>query len=331
LHIVAGIAAATETASSPCDFSSMGKRWDIPSLGCGPGFFSAGEESTHSVEPLIRLERVSFSYDVVGQPIPALRDVSLKVEAGEYLALIGANGSGKSTLARHLNALLVPDAGQVWVNGWNTRDKRHWWDIRRTVGMVFQNPDSQIVATVVEEDVAFGPENLGLPREEIRRRVEDALATVGLAAERERNPQFLSAGQKQRLALAGVLALEPQCIVLDEATALLDPAGRAAVLRVLETLHAQGITIVLITHRMDEAARADRIVVLEEGRVAIDALPRQVFRRGIDLRRWGLTLPSATALAQALSQDVDGFPADLLTVEEVVEAVWGRVRGGAQP
>ena len=283
------------------------------------------------MEPLIRLERVSFSYDVMGGPMPALQDVSLLVEGGEYLALIGANGSGKSTLARHLNALLLPDEGQVWVNGWNTREERRRWDIRRTVGIVFQNPDSQLVATVVEEDVAFGPENLGLPREEIRRRVEDALATVGLTTERERNPQFLSAGQKQRLALAGVLALEPQCIVLDEATALLDPAGRAAVLRVLDTLHAQGIAILLITHRMDEAARADRVVVLEEGRVAIDALPRQVFRRGSDLPLWGLALPGATALAQALSQDVEAFPGDLLTVEEVVEAVWRQVRGRLPP
>lgn len=305
-------------------------------MGCSvpgprPRVFSVSEESAHSVDSLIRLERVSFAYDVGDRSVPALLDVSLKVQAGEYLALIGANGSGKSTLARHLNALLLPNEGQVWVNGWNTRHKRHWWDIRRAVGMVFQNPDSQIVGTVVEEDVAFGPENLGLPQEEIRRRMENALAMVGLTAERERNPQFLSAGQKQRLALAGVLALEPQCIVLDEATALLDPAGRAAVLRVLETLRAQGITIILITHRMDEAARADRVMVLEEGCVAMDALPRQVFRRESDLRRWGLTLPSVTALAQALSQNVEGFPADLLTVEEMVEAVWSRVGGLVQP
>ena len=283
------------------------------------------------MEPLIRVEGVSFAYEVSGRSIRALRDVSLSVRAGEYLALIGANGSGKSTLARHLNALLLPDKGQVWVNGWNTRDQSHRWDIRRTVGMVFQNPDSQLVATVVEEEVAFGPENLGLPWEEVRRRVEDALATVGLAAERGRNPQFLSAGQKQRLALAGVLALEPECIVLDEASALLDPAGRGAVLKVLETLHAQGRTIVMITHLMDEAARADRVVVLEEGRVAADAPPRQVFCRGSELRRWGLMLPSATALAQALNRDLKGFPADLLTIEEVVEAVCGHLREGVQP
>jgi len=282
------------------------------------------------VEPLIRVEGISFTYDVGGHSIPALRDVSLRVQAGEYLALIGANGSGKSTLARHLNVLLLPNEGQVWVNGWNTRDQRHQWDIRRTVGMVFQNPDSQLVATIVEEEVAFGPENLGLPRKEIRRRVEDALAAVGLAAERERNPQFLSAGQKQRLALAAVLALEPECLVLDEATALLDPPGRTAVLRVLDTLRAQGRTIILITHLMDEAAQADRVVVLEEGRVAVDAPPRQVFRQESDLQCWGLTVPGAAALAQALSQDVEGFPADLLTVEEVVAAVWDRVKGRVQ-
>ena len=282
------------------------------------------------MEPLIRLENVSFAYDVSGRRIPALRDVSLSVQAGEYLALIGANGSGKSTLAKHLNALLLPDRGQVWVNGWNTQDERHLWDIRRTVGMVFQNPDSQLVATTIEEEVAFGPENLGLLREEIRRRVEHALAIVGLAAERDRNPQFLSAGQKQRLALAGVLALEPECIVLDEATALLDPAGRAVVMRILDTLHAQGRTIVLITHFMDEAVRADRVVVLERGRIVMDGTPRQVFRRGENLRRWGLTLPSAAALAQALSQEVSGFPTDLLTVEEVVGAVQDYLRR-AQP
>jgi len=286
--------------------------------------------SAQTVEPLIRLENVSFAYDVGGRRIPALRDVSLSVQAGEYLALIGANGSGKSTLAKHLNALLLPDRGQVWVNGWNTQDERHLWDIRRTVGMVFQNPDSQLVATTIEEEVAFGPENLGLLREEIRRRVEHALAIVGLAAERDRNPQFLSAGQKQRLALAGVLALKPECIVLDEATALLDPAGRAAVMRILDTLHAQGRTIVLITHFMDEAVRADRVVVLERGRIVMDGTPRQVFRRGENLRRWGLALPSVAALAQALSQEVSGFPTDLLTVEEVVGAVQDYLRR-AQP
>lgn len=283
------------------------------------------------MEPLIRVEDVSFAYEAGGHSIPALQDVSFTVQAGEYLALIGANGSGKSTLARHLNGLLLPHEGQVWVNGWDTRDPRYRWDIRRTVGMVFQNPDSQLVATIVEEEVAFGPENLGLPREEIRRRVEDALSTVGLSGERGRNPQFLSAGQKQRLALAGMLALQPECIVLDEATAMLDPAGRAGVLEVLRTLRAQGRTVVLITHLMEEVTEADRVVVLEQGRLVMDASPAQVFRRADDLRRWGLALPSAAALAQALSQEVEGFPADLLTVEEVVEAVCGRLKGRVEP
>jgi energy-coupling factor transporter ATPase len=283
------------------------------------------------VEPLIRVEAVSFDYEVGDRRIPALRDVSLSVQPGEVLAIVGANGSGKSTLARHLNALLLPDEGQVWVKGWNTRDQDHRWDIRRTVGMVFQNPESQLVATTIEEEVAFGPENLGLPRGEILRRVEDALATVGLAAERGRNPQFLSAGQKQRLAMAGVLALEPECIVLDEATAMLDPAGRLSVLDVLEGLQAQGRTIVLITHLMAEVAQASRVVVLSKGRVAADAAPRELFRRGGDLQRWGLALPSAAALARALSREVDGFPGDLLTVEEVVEAVHGLWDRGAQP
>jgi len=293
------------------------------------GFFR-GEACVQTVEPMIRVEGISFAYEAGGRSVPALWDVSLDVQAGEYLALVGANGSGKSTLARHLNALLLPDEGQVWVKGWNTRDQRHRWDIRRTVGMVFQNPDSQLVATVVEEEVAFGPENLGLPRREIRHRVEDSLASVGLSMERGRNPQFLSAGQKQRLALAGVLALQPECIVLDEATALLDPAGRSTVLHVLQRLHAQGRSIVLITHLMDEVARAQRVVVLDQGRLVADASPRQVFRRGTDLRRWGLALPGATALARILSAEVQGFPGDLLSAEEVAEAVCSRVRGGTQ-
>jgi len=291
--------------------------------------FAERGHTASQVEPLIRVEDVSFAYEVGEHRLPVLRGVSFAVRRGEYLALIGPNGSGKSTLARHLNALLLPQEGRVWVNGWDTRDPRHRWDIRRTVGMVFQTPDTQLVASVVEEEVAFGPENVGLPRAEIRRRVEEALTTVGLSAERGRNPQLLSAGQKQRLALAGVLALEPECVVLDEATALLDPMGRRAVLGVLDRLHAQGRTIVLITHLMDEAARADRAVVLDEGRLVMDAPPREVFRREEALRCWGLTLPTATALAQALSRGVKGFPPDLLTAEEVVEAVWDRVRGRA--
>jgi energy-coupling factor transport system ATP-binding protein len=274
---------------------------------------------------------VSFDYEVGERRVPALRDVSLSVQAGEVLAIVGANGSGKSTLARHLNALLLPDEGQVWVKGWNTRDQEHRWDIRRTVGMVFQNPESQLVATTIEEEVAFGPENLGLPPAEIRRRVDDALVTVGLAAERSRNPQFLSAGQKQRLAMAGALALEPECLVLDEATAMLDPGGRASILDVVRRLQAQDRTILLITHLMEEVTRADRVVVLDEGRMVADTTPRELFRRAGDLARWGLTLPSAAALAQSLSGEVAGFPGDLLTVEEVVNAVSALWDGGAGP
>jgi len=295
------------------------------------GGFLFHERNVYAVDPLIRIEAVSFDYEVGERRMPALRDVSLSVQPGEILAIVGANGSGKSTLARHLNALLLPDEGQVWVKGRNTRDQQHRWDIRRTVGMVFQNPESQLVATTIEEEVAFGPENLGLPREEIRRRVEDALVTVGLAAERGRNPQFLSAGQKQRLAMGGVLALEPECLVLDEATAMLDPGGRASMLDVVRRLQAQGRTILLITHLMEEVAQADRVVVLAEGRVVADMDPRELFRREGDLRRWGLARPGAAALAQALSQEVEGFPGDLLTVEEVVDAVIALWDGGAGP
>jgi energy-coupling factor transport system ATP-binding protein len=272
-------------------------------------------------DSLIRVQDLSFDYEVGDRRIPALRDVSLNVQAGEILAIVGSNGSGKSTLARHLNALLLPDKGQVWVKGWNTRDRECRWDIRRTVGMVFQNPESQLVATTIEEEVAFGPENLGLPREEIRGRVDEALATVGLAGERARNPQFLSAGQKQRLALAGVLALEPECVVLDEATAMLDPGGRAALLDVVRELKCQGRTILFITHLMAEVAQADRVVVLEAGRVVFDATPRELFLSEGDVERWGLRLPGAAALAQSLRDEVEGFPSDLLTIGEVVEAV----------
>ncbi|MCL6499446.1 MAG: energy-coupling factor transporter ATPase [Firmicutes bacterium] len=248
------------------------------------------------------------------QEVRAVHDVSLTVHRGEFLALVGGNGSGKSTLAKHLNALLLPTEGRVVVDGLDTRDPHALWEIRRKVGMVFQNPDNQIVATVVEEDVAFGPENLGLPPEEIAQRVEEALRTVGMLEHRRREPHLLSGGQKQRVAIAGVLAMRPQCIVLDEATTMLDPEGRREVLRTAHRLREQeGIAVVHITHNMEEAAQADRVVVLHEGRVALEGTPREVFRDVQRLRRLRLDLPEVAELSGCLRRrgiPVEGQPLD---------------------
>jgi energy-coupling factor transporter ATPase len=245
------------------------------------------------------------------------------------VAVIGANGSGKSTLLRHLNALLLPDGGDVWIDGCNTKEPEHRQTIRSICGMVFQVPDNQIVGTAVEEDVAFGPENLGLDRGEIERRVHSALRAAGLSALRQREAHQLSAGQKQRLALAGVLAMRPACLMLDEATSALDPAGRRGVLELVRTLHRKGMTILMATHDMDEATMAQRVVVLAEGRIAVQGSPRCVFGRADHLQKMGLGLPTATALAQAIAERVPGFPPDLLRPSEVVDAVQARWRKAA--
>lgn len=277
-------------------------------------------------EPLIRIENLTFVYNSQSEwPIVALRDINLTIGQGEYLAIVGPNGSGKSTLAKHLNALLLPTQGEVWVGGWNTKDPTHIRDIRSTVGMVFQAPETQIVATVVEEDVAFGPENLGVAEEELEKRVAWALDMVDLLPLRKRAPHLLSAGQKQRLAIAGALAMRPRCLVLDEATALLDPSGRAKVLAILRRLREEGVTIVAITHSMSEAAEADRVLVLDNGRIAMEGSPRQVFSQMKALRTLGLDVPPITELAFTLSARLPGFPADLLTVPELVEAVQERM------
>ncbi len=273
-------------------------------------------------ETLIRIENLHFAYRPDGdRPVPALRGIDLEIGAGEYVAIIGHNGSGKSTLARHLNGLLLPTEGEVWVQGMNTKDPRHRQAIRRTVAMVFQNPDNQIVATVVEEDVAFGPENLGLPEEELRRRVDWALGVVGLSDLRHRAPQHLSAGQKQRLALAGALAMRPQCLVLDEATSMLDPAGRREVLGIVRDLHRQGMAVVAITHAMEEAAEAERVLVMQAGRILLDLPPRQLFLQTERLHSLQLEIPQPTALAQALHRRVSAFPPDCLSPHEVIKAV----------
>ncbi|MEJ5309366.1 MAG: energy-coupling factor transporter ATPase [Anaerolineae bacterium] len=271
---------------------------------------------------LIEFTNVTYAYPLPnGGRIAALREISLRIEEGEYVAIVGANGSGKSTLARHLNALLVPDEGRVMVAGLDTRDQAQHAAIHRTVGMVFQRPEDQIVASLVEEDVAFGAENMGLPPAEIRARVDEALAMVGMTEQRMRPPHQLSAGQQQRVALAGVLAMRPRCIVFDEATAMLDPAGRHAVRAMMADLYRAGLTIITITHFMEEALDAQRVVVLERGRVALDGPPEMVFADVSLLRTLGLDLPPAAALAYLLRQHFPALPAGLLTVPALVKAL----------
>ena len=271
---------------------------------------------------LIEFDNVTYAYPLPGGGrVAALREISLCIEEGEYVAIVGANGSGKSTLARHLNALLVPDDGRVMVAGMDTRDPSQHATIHRTVGMVFQRPEDQIVASLVEEDVAFGAENIGLPSAEIRARVDEALETVGLSEMRLRPPHQLSAGQQQRVALAGVLAMRPQCIVFDEATAMLDPAGRRAVREMMINLHRAGLTIIAITHFMEEALDAQRVLVLERGRVALAGSPEMVFADAALLCTLGLDLPPAAGLAHTLRQHFPALSGGLLTVSALVEAL----------
>ena len=275
-------------------------------------------------DTIIKTENLRFTYAEAGEVNPLVLDgVSLNIEAGTFVAVLGHNGSGKSTLAKHLNAILLPSGGKVYVDGIDTMDEERLLDIRRTVGMVFQNPDNQIVANVVEEDVAFAPENLGVPPEEIRRRVDDALQTVGMYEYREHAPHLLSGGQKQRVAIAGVIAMEPRCIVLDEPTAMLDPIGRADVLRTIKTLNRErGVTVVLITHHMDEAAQADRLVVMAKGRVVADGAPKEVFQQVEALKSVGLTVHETTELLWQLRQAGVDVPLDALSDEECAQALY---------
>lgn len=275
----------------------------------------------------IQLDQVSFAYP---QPETkaqdgvrlALDQVTLSVRPGKFVAVLGMNGSGKSTLARHLNALLLPREGQVLVDGLDTKEEKHLWEIRDRVGMVFQNPDNQIVAAIVEEDVAFGPENQGCPPAEIRQRVSDALAAVGMTPMRERAPHLLSGGQKQRVAIAGALALRPACLVLDEPTAMLDPSGRQEVVSVVRKLNRElGMTVVWITHFMEEAALADHVVVMAGGRIQLEGAPREVFLQTGRLRQLRLDVPPAVAAAERLRAEGVPLPEGLLTLEELVEAL----------
>ena len=273
---------------------------------------------------ILQTRDLRFSYAAVEGDSPSvLNGVDLTIEEGSFVAVLGHNGSGKSTLAKHLNAILLPTGGAVYVAGMDTADESLLLDIRRTVGMVFQNPDNQIVANVVEEDVAFAPENLGVPPEEIRHRVDDALKAVGMYEYREHAPHLLSGGQKQRIAIAGVIAMAPRCIVLDEPTAMLDPVGRREVIDTIKTLNrTSGVTVVLITHHMDEAAQADRLVVMTKGKVVADGAPRAVFQRVEELKSVGLTVPETTELLWQLRQDGLDLPLDALSDEECAAALY---------
>ena len=276
-------------------------------------------------DAIIETKDLTFSYpaDEGEEPVPALRGVDLAIERGSFVVVLGHNGSGKSTLAKTFNGVLLPTGGHVYVDGMDTADEDKLLAIRRTVGMVFQNPDNQIVANVVEEDVAFAPENLGVPPEEIRRRVDEALRLVDMSAFVRHAPHLLSGGQKQRIAIAGVIAMEPACIVLDEATAMLDPVGRREVLTAVHRLNRErGTTVVLITHHMNEAEDADRVIVMDDGRVAMDGTPREIFTRVEELRAMGLTVPDTVDLLDRLRRDGWDVPLDALTAEACADAVF---------
>ena len=283
---------------------------------------------------IIEVENVSFDYisrDEDGKEIsrsPVLKDISLSVPEGQFLAILGHNGCGKSTLAKHFNAILTPTAGKVTVAGIDTSDEERLFDIRQTVGMVFQNPDNQLVATIVEEDVAFAPENMGVPQPEIRRRVDEALKQVDMYEYRDHAPHQLSGGQKQRVAIAGVIAMQPKCIVMDEPTAMLDPKGRREVMKTIHALNKEkGITVVLITHYMDEAAQADRVVVMDGGKIIMDNVPKKIFSRVKELRAVGLDVPQVTELCDMLIEKGIDISPEIIHEQECAEALF-RLTGG---
>ncbi|MEA4922829.1 MAG: energy-coupling factor transporter ATPase [Eubacteriaceae bacterium] len=272
---------------------------------------------------LIRMDNLIFDYpgDGMSDEVRALDGIDLDIEEGSFVAVIGRNGSGKSTLAKMINALLVPTKGNVTVNGFNTKDEEHIWDVRQTAAMVFQNPDNQIVSSIVEDDVAFGPENLGIEADVIRERVDRSLAAVRMGEYKKKAPHMLSGGQKQRIAIAGAIAMRPKCIVFDEPTAMLDPTGRQEVLRIINGLHEEGITCVLITHFMDEAAQAERIVIMNKGRIDMDGKPSEIFSRRERLRELSLDVPLSVELAWRLKSRGIDLPADISSEKELVEAI----------
>ncbi len=276
------------------------------------------------MEPIIRTENLKFSYknQEDGKTYEVLKGIDMEVRKGEFLCILGHNGSGKSTLAKHFNSILVPTEGKVYVEGMDTSDEDRLFDIRQRAGMVFQNPDNQIVATIVEEDIAFAPENLGLPREEIISRVDFALKTVNMEEYRNHAPHKLSGGQKQRVAIAGVLAMMPDVIVLDEPTAMLDPSGRKEIMNTIKTLNREkGMTVVLITHYMDEAAEADRILVMDKGEITMEGTPKEVFSRVDEVKAIGLDVPQSTYLAYMLRKNGFNLPVDILNTEDCVSNI----------
>ncbi len=271
---------------------------------------------------IISIKNLTFTYGKESDDKPALKDINMSVKKGEFVAILGENGSGKSTLAKLLNALIVPKDGEVFINDFNTKDSSKLWDIRQTVGMVFQNPDNQLVATIVEDDVAFGPENLGVEPDEIRQRVDRSLKAVDMYEHRLKEPHRLSGGQKQRVAIAGIIAMKPECIVLDEPTAMLDPVGRSEVMDTIMMLNREeGITILLITHFMEEAAVADRVIVMNEGEIKMDGTPKEVFSDVEKIRGYGLDVPQVTELAYILRNQGIDIPSDILTVDEMVDCL----------
>jgi energy-coupling factor transport system ATP-binding protein len=271
---------------------------------------------------MIKTDKVTYEYksNIDDSVQTAVKDLSIEVKKGEFLVILGHNGSGKSTLAKMMNGLLLPTRGEVYVSGMNTKDEDKIWDIRSKAGMVFQNPDNQIVATIVEEDVAFGPENLGVPPKEIRKRVDEALSTVEMLEYKHHAPHLLSGGQKQRVAIAGILSMNPECIIFDEPTAMLDPNGRKEVMGTIKKLNKdEGKTIVLITHYMDEAVKADRILVMSDGEIALEGTPKEIFRQVEKVKELGLDVPQVTELAYELRKEGIDIRNDVLSIEELVD------------
>ncbi|MCX0399893.1 energy-coupling factor transporter ATPase [Clostridium perfringens] len=275
-------------------------------------------------ENMIKSEDLVFKYVNAEEQTEkvAINHVSMEVKKGEFLVILGHNGSGKSTMAKHMNALLLPSGGKIYVDGLDTSDIENLWEVRRRAGMVFQNPDNQLVATIVEEDVAFGPENLGVDPKEIRERVDDSLKAVGMYEYRKHAPHLLSGGQKQRIAIAGILAMRPKCIVLDEPTAMLDPSGRNEVMKTIKEVNKKfGITIILITHYMDEAAQADRIIVMDKGEKVMEGVPREIFSQVEKIKSIGLDVPQVTELAYELQKEGVAISTEILNIDEMVNAL----------
>lgn len=275
------------------------------------------------MEKIIRVQNVSFAYsrEEGSEPVKAIDGISFEIEAGSFTAIIGKNGSGKSTLAKNLNGLLLPTEGDILVADYNTKDEAHIWDVRQTAGMVFQNPDNQLVSAIVEDDVAFGPENLGVDPQEIRQRVDQALEAVNMGQFKNKAPHLLSGGQKQRIAIAGVVAMKPRCIIFDEPTAMLDPKGRKEIMAIIDELHREGITVVLITHFMEEAVRADRVMIMHEGKILLDGTPAEVFSQGALIKSVNLDVPPIVELADELRAVGISVPDEIITEEEMVAYV----------